>query len=296
MAKTNVHILSYGGGVNSSALYFYLVHMIKKPLDLVIFANTGEESAETLDTVHRMKEQCKKDNIEFIETQSDKGRMVDYYTKNRAIPSFMKRDCTSKFKISPIRQVFARKEYKKKYHIIQYLGIASNEAHRMTMSDVNYMTYSYPFCDDKINRKGNEDILKQFKFKASKSGCLGCMFQSKESWRKFVLENNAEFQRWKFMEENNMHFKRKYTFTKEMKRTGEYIEEFDDYEGKYVKRRALVETGKMLKIPAKPLYLNGAYSLAQIENFVKYQKTLDKWVNKNDGDLVCPNTQGGCFL
>ncbi len=59
----NKYILSYGGGVNSSALYFYIVHIKKLPLDLVIFANTGEESQETLETVKNMKLQCEKDNI-----------------------------------------------------------------------------------------------------------------------------------------------------------------------------------------------------------------------------------------
>jgi hypothetical protein len=182
--------------------------------------------------------------------------MVDYYTKNKAIPSIMKRDCTSKFKIAPIRKAFDKLGLKKKFHIIQYIGIAYDEMHRMTTSDVKYISLDYPFCTDKITRQGNIDILNKFNFNASKSGCLGCMFQSKDSWRKFVLENPEDFRRWKYMEENNIHYNRR----------------------------------------SNQLYLNGTYSLAQIENFVKYQKTLDKWVKTNDEDLVCPNTRGGCFL
>jgi hypothetical protein len=260
MEQIKKYVLSYGGGVNSSALYFYIVHIKKLPLDLVIFANTGEESEETMDTVRRMKLQCEKDGIEFMEVQSNYGRLVDYYRNKQAIPSMFRRDCTSKFKISPIRQNYRlyMKRYadkKKDIKLIQYIGIAWDEASRMTKSDVNYIEYSYPFCDDRINRKGNEEILDQFNFKASKSGCNGCFFQSKQKWVELYKNNPKEFQRWKEMEENNRHYHR----------------------------------------DSKPLFLNGAYSLKDIEKMVN-QKTLENWVKDNDEDLNCKNLHGGCFL
>ena len=254
--KDEVYVLSYGGGVNSSALYFYVVYEKKLPLNLVIFADTGEESPETMKSVELMKLQCKKDNIKFETVSSPYGRLVDYYYNKKAIPSMMKRDCTSKFKISPIRKRYKELFDRKTIQIIQYIGIASDEAQRVTSSDVKYITYSYPFVNDKITRKGNMEILEKYNFQASKSGCMGCMFQTKDKWRKFIKEHRKEFERWKAMEENNMHYNRKY----------------------------------------KPLYLNGNYSLKQIENFEKYQKTLDNWTKLNDDDLNCNNLHGGCFL
>lgn len=255
------YVLSYGGGVNSSALYFYIVHIKKLPLDLVIFANTGEESIETLKTVNNMKGQCLKDGIEFIEVQSKYGRLVDYYTKNNGIPSLVRRDCTSKFKIAPIRQFY--RLYIKRYadqlkdsKLKQYIGIAWDEASRMTTSDVRYIDYLYPFCDDKINRKGNEEILKQFNFIATKSGCTGCFFQSKLKWVELYKNNRVEFERWRTMEINNKYYYRE----------------------------------------KNPLYLNGKFSLNDIENMILKKNGLDKWINENDGDLTCKNLHGGCFL
>lgn len=252
--KKKYYNLSYGGGVNSSALYFYIVHEKKMPLNSVIFSDTGEESKETYNAVKRLQEQCKKDNINFIIVKSPYGRLVDYYTKKKAIPSIMKRDCTSKFKISPIRKYLTT--LKKEYDIVQYIGIAYDEIHRMTTSNVKYITYSYPFCDDKITRKGNEEILEKYNFKAQKSGCMGCPYQSKSSWRNLYKNHYEEFKRWQNMEENNIHYERR----------------------------------------SNPLYLTGSYSLKQIENFMKYQKSLDNWTNKQEEDLTCPNTAGGCFL
>jgi len=194
------YILSYGGGVNSSALYFYIKQLGLK-LDLVIFSDTGVESKETYETVENIKIQCKKDNIDFVIVQSTYGNLYDYYFKKKAVMSIMRRDCTSKFKIAPIRQ-YLRKEFGKKTKFIQYIGIAWDEAHRVARSDVKYMTYSYPFVDDKINRQGNVDILEKNNFKASKSGCIGCMFQNKQSWYDLVKNDIKEFEKWEKLELN----------------------------------------------------------------------------------------------
>lgn len=44
------HVLSYGGGLNSSAAMVYLIEE-KKPLDLILFANTGDEFLHTYESV-----------------------------------------------------------------------------------------------------------------------------------------------------------------------------------------------------------------------------------------------------
>lgn len=295
MTKQNKYILSYGGGVNSSSLYFYIVHIKKLPLDLVIMADTGEESRQTIETAERMKAQCEKDEIKFVLVKSKFGRMVDYYTNKKAIPSLVKRDCTSKFKISPIRKYYRENYDKKTTQIKQYIGITIDESHRVTTSDVKYMDYIYPYVEDRITRKQNEEILKQFNFKASKSGCLGCFYQSKDSWIEFVKNNYEEFKRWQNMEENNKYYHRTFKYVDEYQETENLIL-CEDEDGEQIYRRERKPTGKKIKVPAKPLYLNGKYSLKQIENFIKYQKSLSKWINTNTGDLTCPNTHGGCFL
>jgi len=200
------YILSYGGGVNSSALYFHILNK-RLPLDLVIFADTGEELPETYDAVERMKNICKKDGIEFVTCQSHHGDLYNYYFSKRAVMSFMRRDCTSKFKISPIRK-YIRNEYGKKETFTMYIGIAWDEATRIRNSDVKYITNSFPFVDDKITRIGNIKILRENGFKAKKSGCKGCIYNKKTEWLKMLIEQPKEFDRHMKLEENNSAFPR----------------------------------------------------------------------------------------
>ena len=97
------YILSYGGGVNSTALLFYIVDN-NLPLDLVIFADTGVESKKTYLTINKIMKYCLKNKIPFQKVKSKYGNLYDYYYNNKCVMSMRFRDCTSKFKIAPIRQ------------------------------------------------------------------------------------------------------------------------------------------------------------------------------------------------
>lgn len=198
------HVLSYGGGVNSTALFFYLIEK-KKPLDLVIFGDTGEETDSTYDAVKRMKAECEKQGILFVSVQSKYGNMYDYYYSNKVVPSFMKRDCTFKFKITPIRQ-YLRATYGKDETFVLYIGITIDEFHRMKESDVKYVKNTYPFCDDRLTRNDNVDILRKYSFPAAKSGCKGCIFNKKYQWLKMAMEDPNEFNRWLLLEEQSRNF------------------------------------------------------------------------------------------
>lgn len=203
-AKDAKYILSYGGGINSSALFFYLIDN-HKPIDLLIFADTGEESKSTYNAVERMKLECKKHSIEFVTVQSTYGKLYDYYFSHKTVPSMMRRDCTSKFKVAPIRQ-YIRARYGKQQRFIMYIGIAVDEFTRMTMSDVKYIVYTYPFCDAKLTRQDNINILQQHKFPASKSGCVGCIYNKKSNWIKLLREDPKEFDRWLLLDVQNRRY------------------------------------------------------------------------------------------
>lgn len=206
METQPLYVLSYGGGVNSSALYFHLLEN-NLPLDLVIFSDTGEETKDTYNTVFRMALQCKKDRIPFVTVKSKLGKLYDYYFNKKAVMGIFRRDCTSKFKIAPIRQ-YLRLTYGKQQKFVQYIGIAYDEMQRITTSDVKYIELSYPFVDSKIDRNGNIAILDKYKFNASKSGCIGCPFQSKKKWEELCKTDLVEYERWEKLELNNSGYPR----------------------------------------------------------------------------------------
>jgi len=204
MEENKKYILSFGGGVNSSALLFYIIEK-ELPLDEVIFSDTGVESKPTYKTVEEMKKVCSSKNIKFTTLKSKYGNLYDYYFKNKCVMSMKFRDCTGKFKIAPIRQ-YIRKEYGKGKKFVMYIGIAWDELTRCKTSNVKYITHAYPFVDDKINRQGNVDILTKNNFKASKSGCVGCIFNSKKNWIKMLKEDPKEFNKWKLLEMNGKRY------------------------------------------------------------------------------------------
>lgn len=201
-------ILSYGGGVNSSALFFYIIEN-KLPLDLVIFADPKNDEIETYIAVNNMIKECKKRNIPFKIVQSkyvtEFGSLREYYLHKKTVMSFQKRDCSTKFKVSPILS-YLREKYGKKTLFRTYLGIAYDELERMKSPRVSYTSHLYLFVEDKIDRKGNQDILDKYKFKAVKSGCRGCLFKSEREWGKLLQQDPEEFNKWEELEKNNSRY------------------------------------------------------------------------------------------
>jgi phosphoadenosine phosphosulfate reductase family protein len=198
------HILSYGGGLNSTAL---LVFLIKNhyPLDLVLFADTGSEFDHTYKTVQIYKEYCLNHNIPFVIVKSDKGVIYDYYFNKKITPNRMKRDCTTKFKITPIRQ-YIRKNYPKEKFVF-YIGIDYDEAHRMRDSDVKYIENKYPLVDNKINRSNCISLLqKEGLYVPQKSGCYFCPFTKKAGWVNLKRHNIDLFNKSMKLEQNSSRY------------------------------------------------------------------------------------------
>lgn len=192
------YVLSYGGGLNSTAMYFYIKEK-GLPLDLVLFADTGEELPRTYETVRQMKKLVSE---EFVTVQSKLGTLYDYYWRVKKLPSFMKRDCTHKFKIRPMRK-YLRNRFGKKERFGMYIGITYDEATRIHMSDVKYADNLYTFVDDKITRAQNVEMAQEHGIHPEKSGCIGCIYNPKGAWLNLLKNNIDEYRRWERLDKNN---------------------------------------------------------------------------------------------
>ena len=185
-----LNIMNYGGGVNSTAMFFFIVEN-KMPLDEVVFADTGSEMPQTYETVKQMQKAAKQHGILFTVIKSNYGNIYDYYFKHNTVPSRQRRDCTFKFKIQPIRN-YLRGKYGKKEHFNHYIGISYEEFHRMRDSDVKYATNKYPLVDAKIDRQECISINQAHGFEnVVKSGCWFCPFTRKQGWID-LMKNNPE--------------------------------------------------------------------------------------------------------
>jgi hypothetical protein len=196
------YILSFGGGVNSTALYFYIKEK-KLPLDLIIFADTGVEHKYTYELIERFKKMI---DVEFTTVKSPLAEnLYEYYKQIKRLPSFMKRDCTWKFKIYPLRR-YLRTRYGKKERFGLYMGITYDEALRVKKSNVKYIDNLYPFVDDKITRQGNIEILRKVGIEAKKSGCVGCIYNKKSEWTNMLKNDKELFMKYEELDKNNLRY------------------------------------------------------------------------------------------
>lgn len=169
-------ILSFGAGVQTTALLF----TIGKDMDYVVFADTGNEHEETYDYISNVVvPYCRSNNINFVRVYNKYGKtLYQYCFDKKIVPSIKFRDCTTKFKIAPIRK-FLREELgvNRKDPVEVYIGISWEESDRMNESNVKYAISKYPLVDKRITRDMCKDIILSMGYQLPpKSGCVFCPF------------------------------------------------------------------------------------------------------------------------
>jgi hypothetical protein len=211
--EPSYHILSFGGGRQTVALLIKMRELFSNNKKaFVVFADTGGEHKETYDYIDEyIIPYCKKYNINFVRVYNKYGKtLYDYCYDKKIVPSIKFRDCTSKFKISPIRK-FMRKELgiTRKNPCNVYIGISYDESDRMNASNVLYAKSVYPFvdgyrdyCDSGVTVLDCAKIVYDEGFpEVAKSGCWFCPFAQTQdllnpNYRPKTIsleENNSRF-------------------------------------------------------------------------------------------------------
>ena len=156
------YVLNFGLGVNSTAMLIELLKD-KSPIDLIVFADTGDEQPETYLFYSVVQEWLTKQNKIIEVVNSQYGRIYDYYFNKKTIPFRKIRDCTNKFKIIPFRW----EKFRKKPIIIRALRIdktfsVKTKEGLMTGKKGDWLIKGvegelYP-CDNKIFKKTYEAV------------------------------------------------------------------------------------------------------------------------------------------
>ena len=166
--------LSFGGGINSTALMFYL---LDRGEDFeAVYADHGADWPETREYVEMLKN--KGFPITVLEARVDGMALPEYCEHYGIIPIRSMRWCTGKFKIRPLREYFKRPA-------IVYLGFDWGEARRIRpASDEDGIEHRYPLFDAGIDRNDCEVIIRDYGLPVPmKSGCFFCPFQRKYMWQ-----------------------------------------------------------------------------------------------------------------
>lgn len=134
------------------------------------------------------------DMLDYIKGDKSRCASIPLYVLNSdGSIGFIRRQCTSDYKIIPIQKRV--KELAGKKQIYKWLGISYDEIERTKISQVKSITNYYPLVDNKIRLS---EIIQWFRNNAlpipAKSSCIICPFHSDSYWLYMFLHRPEEFE------------------------------------------------------------------------------------------------------
>lgn len=194
------YILSWGGGVNSTAILAMMrlgmLPELTPENTTIVFADTGAEMPYTYEhtTTCRFMDRHKwkwvllhPQDERYLDLYSVRVRGItlpQYCMQKPWLPSSLQRFCTNEYKTIPITNYRRRisstpKMWKEETCVL--LGIATDEIHRAREQGKTYVRY--PLIEQGLNRQGCLDLcVKAGLPTPQKSGCWICPFQRKAQW------------------------------------------------------------------------------------------------------------------
>ncbi len=205
-----IRTMSMGAGVQTTALLL----MDPERYDYIVFADTGDEKAETYWYIENyLKPFCKAWNLPWITVKHKHGySLMDWCIKRKILPIRTRRWCTVDFKVKPINRFIRSLGATKKNPVYQDIGISLDESHRANFAKngPKYVKIDYPLIDQKITRRQCYEIIEAHGFPIpAKSGCDFCMFQKRSEIRKLAGEKPERFKQIVEMEKNDRYYPRK---------------------------------------------------------------------------------------
>lgn len=187
--------LSYGGGVNSTAL---LLLMIEAGVDFeAVFINHGGDWPETYEYVEYINQKVYPITTLFPDVQGF-HTIYDYFWNYEMVPYRRFRACTDKFKIRPLRKHAAGR--------LEVIGIGADEAHRVkgagrAIHPLVCLGFTRDDCKSLIKRHGL--VI------PPRSGCFFCPMQRKGRYKVLKLRHPDLFQQAMALEERNMAYRKR---------------------------------------------------------------------------------------
>ena len=174
--------LSFGGGVNSVALYILLE---QRGADFeAVFADHRCDWPETYEYIDWMNDNGHP--VTVVDSRRDGLSLYEYYWEKYLIPTRGLRFCTEHFKVRPLRAYMVRPR-------VEYLGFDAGEAHRAARLRENCKA---PLIDWGIDRGGCLEVIADAKWpRPRQSGCFLCPFQRVGQWEELRAKHPGLLQK-----------------------------------------------------------------------------------------------------
>ena len=195
--------LSFGGGVNSVALYLYLVEQGE---DFeAVFVDHGCDWPETYQYMAGFQWWLKSNSMRRVTILRPNVQgfydLYDHCWHYQMVPSFMNRWCTDKFKIRTLHGYFEKPAF-------ELIGIDAGEAKRAKINSRDGFECRYPLIEAEIDRQGCVEIIKKHGLPVpQKSGCWICPYQRRSQWRELRRLHPCLFQRAVDLEQRNIEYR-----------------------------------------------------------------------------------------
>lgn len=208
---TPTHIISLGAGVQSSTMALMAAHGEITPMPTAaIFADTQAEPQSVykwldwLETqlpfpVHRVTN----GSLNIVATTVRISRDANVYTKG-AVPAFIRdeetgkvgllnRQCTSQFKIAVIERK-ANEMLRPSLQGVQWLGISTDEAHRMKESRRENVENRWPLIELGMSRNDCLDWMERKGYpRPPRSSCVFCPYHNDREWLDLKVNDPDSF-------------------------------------------------------------------------------------------------------
>ena len=205
--KKHIHVLSYGGGTQSTAL---LLMALKGEIngvipDYIIFSDTGWEPSSIYEWIDKVNMHIKeKYNREIIFTnggniRTDLINAVKTGQRVASLPFFTKdddgskgmvmRQCTGEYKIDPVKRKIRellgykpRQQVKEVVHM--WKGISVDEMQRMKPIADKWIEAEHPLIEVSDMDRSNciAYVEREGLGTPAKSSCIGCPFHDNQTW------------------------------------------------------------------------------------------------------------------
>jgi hypothetical protein len=201
-------VLSLGWGVQSWTLAAMAALGELDQLDYAVHADTTWESSKTYEFAAKMTPWLIEHGVKVV-TVSDQEQAKTVDTFKTDIPAFtvgegvdgqLRRQCTGRWKITPIRQFVAseleRLCLQKTPGIVeQWLGISLDEMGRAGISDVKYVTHRYPLLEKRMTRGDCINWLEKNNLPIPpKSACVFCPYHNRRTWEQMKRAGGSDWE------------------------------------------------------------------------------------------------------
>lgn len=205
--KKHVHVLSYGGGTQSTAMLLMALEGMFNGIipEHIIFADTGWEPEGIYEWVEHVNNHIKKKygrEIVIAKSRNIRTEIISTTENEKkflSIPAFIKhpngkvgigrRQCTNQFKLIPINKKIRellgyqpRKWIREKVHL--WKGISTDEIGRVKPAREQWQIAEHPLID--IIEMDRQQCIKYVEDAGlgtpAKSSCIGCPYRDNESW------------------------------------------------------------------------------------------------------------------